>query len=126
VLALRAFGTVAYARTHGVQPAIDLCFQSLVRGERKPHGLLIRQQPGHFFVEVIDTERRINTQRCRRGLGAQANAVPDLAFQVFRAAEQGGLAARLDHQPASRLFKAGQVIKVAVVTIREVAVAVAR
>ena len=61
-----------------------------------------------------------------RGLGAEPEAVPDLALQVLGCAEQRALAVAGDHQPGVRLGESGEVVEVAVVPVEEVAVPVAR
>ena len=138
VLAVRAFNALAGFGAHLVQPAIDLRFQPLVRGEGKPDGALIGQQRGHLFVQCAQAERGVHAQRGGRGFGAEADAVPDFALQIFRAAKQRALngtrrgftalarfAAGRNHQPRARLVKAGQIIKIAVVAVGKIGVAVA-
>jgi hypothetical protein len=81
---------------------------------------------GSFASRSADREGFVDAERRGRGLGAEAVAVPDLALQVLRRAEQRGAAVARQHQPGVGLGEAGQVIEVAVVPVQEVGVAVAR
>ncbi|MDT4850456.1 hypothetical protein FQZ97_846080 [compost metagenome] len=61
-----------------------------------------------------------------RGVRAEPDAIPDLALQVLRLAEQRGAAFGGDNQPGVGLGETGEVIKVTVVPVDEIGVAVAR
>ncbi|MNU88153.1 hypothetical protein D3C71_779570 [compost metagenome] len=124
-LLLGAQRAVAHARAHRLQPAVDAGFQALVGGEGEPHGRAVLEQLRQLGVEVVHREGLVHAQRGGGGVGAEAVAVPDLAFQVFRRAEQRGAAVARQHQPGVGLGETGQVVEVAVVAEQEVAVAVA-
>ena len=126
MLAARALGAQAHARAHLVEPAVHLRFQPLVCGKRKPHRRLVGQQLRHGFFKRVHAESLAHTQGGRRGLGAQPDAVPDFALHVLGPAKQRALARGLDGQPGPGFTEAGEVIKVAVVAVRKIAVAVAR
>ena len=116
---------VADTRTQGLQPAVNAGLQCLVGGKREPDNAAVIQQLGHLHIKLGDRERGAYTQYVRCGLWPKADAIPNLALQVFGIAKQGSLAIASDHQPAMRLGKPGEVIKVAVSAVQKVAVAVA-
>jgi hypothetical protein len=74
-----------------------------MRGERIPDGGSVLQQLGQARVELGDGVRGVHTEVRGRGLGAQADAVPDLALQVLGLAEQRAVAVGADDQPGIRL-----------------------
>ena len=77
-------------------------------------------------VEAVERERFVDAERRRRRVGAEADAVPDLALDVLRPAERASSRPSLPmQQPGARLVEAGEVVEVAAVAIRMVVVAVA-
>jgi len=44
-----------------------------------------------LFVQRVEAEGCIHAQRGGRGFGAEADAVPNFALQIFRAAKQRAL-----------------------------------
>ena len=121
---------VAHAGAHLSQPAFHARSQPVVHGKRIQHGAGVLQHPGQALIQLGHRMRGIHPQRGNGRLGAQAVAVPDFAIHVLGLAKQrGAQRARrvgLQHQPGIGLVKAREVIKIAVVTVRKIAVAIAR
>ena len=115
-----AAGALVRAPAHGGQPAAH------GRAEHGPHGALVVDEFGQLGVELVNRVRLIHTQGGGCGLRAQAVAIPHLAFDVFAAAKQHRVAVGTQGKAALRLIEAGEVVKVAVVAEREIAVAVTR
>ena len=74
---------------------------------------------------AVERHRVVDAERRRRGVGAEADAVPHLALGVLRTADERRAPVAVDHEPGARLAEAGEVVEVAAVAIRVVVVAVA-
>ena len=111
------------ARMRSSQPSSCACSPGMPEGIQTEGWLAIfsRHQP----VELVERQRRVDAEHRRRGIGAEAIAVPDLALDVLGPADERGPAVGLDHQPGAGLGEAGEVVEVAAVAIRMVVVAVA-
>ena len=97
-----------------------------MRGKGEPDGVAVFQQLGQLGVEFSDRKSLRHAQGGGCGSRAQAVTVPDLALQVFGLAKEGALPVTGEHQPGLGLGEASEVVKVAVVPVKKVAVAVAR
>ena len=106
------------------EPAVHLRRQALVGGKRKPDGGLVFQELRDFLVEFGSRQRHVHTQRRRCSLWTQADAIPNLALHIFGLAKQSAVPIGRNDQASVGLGKTGQVIKVAVVAVRKIAVAV--
>ena len=124
-LGVGATGALTHFASHGLQPFVHAGFQAGVHGKGVPHGGLVFQQLGQLGAQLRHGVSGLNAQGLRRGIGAQANAVPNLALHIFRVAKQGAVAVATQHQPSIRLGKAGQVMKITVKPKQVVVVAVA-
>ncbi len=125
LLPLGAQRPIAHPRTHLLQPARDAGFQSGMNGKREPQRLAVFQQARQLGIQLRHRMGGAQAQLCDCGFWPQAQAVPNFALHVFGLAKQGALAFGGDDQPRIRLGEPGQVIKITVVAIEEIAVAVA-
>ena len=93
--------------------------------KRIPDGGLVFKQRGQLGGQLGVGIGFLNTEEFRRCIGPKAIAIPNLALHVFRLAKQRARAIACDHQRCTRLGKAGEVVKITVVPIGEIAVAIA-
>ncbi len=124
-LGVGAQGTVAGAGAHLLQPAVDAALQSGVDGEGVAQAGAVFQQRGQAGVQLLDRVGGRDAERARGRCGAEADAVPDFALQVFGLAKQGAVALIVEQQPGIGFGEAGEVVKVAVEAVRVFVVAVA-
>jgi hypothetical protein len=82
VLRARRLDAAPLARAQPLEPAFDLRAEP-GRAERPPDRGLLGQPLEHGVVEAIDRHRFVDAERCRRGVGAEAKAVPDLVLGSF-------------------------------------------
>ena len=112
---------------HRVERGDDFCVPCRIVAERVPEHLVVGDQLGEQRFEGAERIGFVETKRIARGVGAVAEAFPDLAFLVLVAAEEDGpLPAAADqHDHRFRLGEAGEVPEVAVEAVGVVRVAVA-
>jgi hypothetical protein len=105
--------------------AVPVAEQAERRVQRGAVGCHVRQP----LAQRADRMRFVEPEDLACGVGAVAKAVPDLAFLVALAAEQHVLVAvrsRVERDHRFGFGESGQIIEIAVVSIREQRVAVAR
>ena len=111
-------------RANALEPAVDARAEA-GRVEAPPDRGLIGEALGDDLVEAVERDRVVDAERCRRRVGAEADAVPELALDVLRPARERRPAVAADDEPRAGLGEAGEVVEVAAVPVRMVVVAVA-
>ena len=112
-----------------VQHAGDLAVPCLEQAQRRVQRGPVRRQIGQDPVQLRDRVRLVEAEDLARRIGAIAKAVPDLALLVLFPAEQHvpvTVRAGDERDDGIGLGKAGHIIEIAVVPVRELRVAVAR
>ena len=112
-----------------LRTAVTLRSQALVEPQRRVQRRPVRGEVRQDPVELGDRARLVEAEDLARGVGAETKAVPDLALLVLVAAEQDlpvAVGPGDQRNDRFRFGKAGQVIEIAVVPVREMRVAVAQ
>ena len=121
----RAF---AHVGAHAVDPADQFQIELGIATEMVVDARAAFDHAGQDVVDVVDRKRVVETVIAHRAFGADARAVPALAFGVALAAEQDHLAllaAGYQREHRVGLGKSAEIVKVAVLPVRIVRIVAA-
>ena len=114
-------------RAYGIEPGLNLGIECGAAAQCVKQRRRICHQSWQFAVNAIGWEGCVESEMRLGSIWSKTISIPDFAFFIFFAAEQNGLIliACHQHQGGFRLGESGQVVKIAVMSIRVIRIGIA-